>query len=83
MVDATGDGLIGLRDRALVLVGMRGIPPSELVGRRTDDCAFGKDGLTVTLRRSKTDQPGVGRETWHPARIEPRDVPGSEPAIVD
>jgi hypothetical protein len=24
------------------------------------DCAFGQDGLTVTLRRSKTDRDGAG-----------------------
>jgi hypothetical protein len=27
-----------------------------------DDCAFGKDGPTVTLRRSKIDQTGEGRK---------------------
>jgi hypothetical protein len=27
-----------------------------------DDCTFGKDGLTITLRRSKTDQEGEGHK---------------------
>jgi hypothetical protein len=63
MVDATDAGLIGLRDRALILLGFAGaFRRSELVGLDVDDCAFGKDGLTVTLRRSKTDQQGAGRK---------------------
>ena len=32
------------------------------MGLDVADCAFGKDGLTVTLRRSKTDQEGQGRK---------------------
>src|ERR1019366_4475276 len=57
MVDASDDGLIGARDRALVLLGFAGaFRRSELVALDAADCAFGKDGLTVTIRRSKTDQ---------------------------
>ena len=63
MVDSTDSGLIGLRDRALILLGFAGaFRRSELVGLDVEDCAFGKDGLTVTLRRSKTDQDGQGRK---------------------
>src|SRR6185369_16148818 len=63
MVEATGNGLIGARDRALILLGFAGaFRRSELVGLDVDDCVFGKDGLTVTLRRSKTDQAGAGRK---------------------
>ena len=52
MVEATDAGLIGLRDRALVLLGFAGaFRRSELVGLDFADCAFGKEGLTVTLRR--------------------------------
>jgi len=61
-IDATGADLIGARDRALVLVGFAGaFRRSELVALDIEDCAFGKDGLVVTLRRSKTDQEAVGR----------------------
>src|ERR1019366_1310685 len=76
MVDATDAGLIGLRDRALVLLGFAGaFRRSELVGLTVDDCAFGKDGLTVTLRRSKTDQAGAGRKIGIPYGSNPETCP--------
>lgn len=84
MVDATDAGLIGARDRALILLGFAGaFRRSELVGLSVGDCAFGKDGLTVTLRRSKTDQAGAGSEDRHTVRVESRHMPGSHNAIVD
>jgi site-specific recombinase XerD len=67
MVEATDMGLIGLRDRALLLLGFAGaFRRSELVGLDAEDCAFTKDGLTVLLRRSKTDQEGQGRKVGIP-----------------
>ena len=61
MVDATDAGIIGARDRALILLGFEGaFRRSELVGLDFEDCAFGKDGLTITLRRSKVDQEAAG-----------------------
>jgi integrase len=67
MVDATDAGIIGVRDRALVLLGFAGaFRRSELVALDLGDCTFGKDGLTVTLRRSKTDQDGAGRRIGIP-----------------
>jgi site-specific recombinase XerD len=67
MVDATDAGIIGARDRALILLGFAGASRrSELVGLDVEDCAFSKDGLTVTLRRSKTDQDGQGRKVGIP-----------------
>jgi integrase len=39
------------------------------------DCAFGKDGLTVTLRRSKTDQLGAGRKVGIPYGSNPETCP--------
>ena len=84
MVDATDAGLIGARDRALVLLGFAGaFRRSELVGLDIEDCAFGKDGLTVTLRRSKTDQAGRWPQDRHSVRIESRDVPGAHGSSVD
>jgi integrase len=63
MVDATDAAIIGSRDRALVPLGFASaFRRSELVRLDVEDCAFGKDGLTVTLRRSKTDQESVGRK---------------------
>jgi len=76
MVDATDAGLIGVRDRALILLGFAGaFRRSELVGLDTEDCAFGKDGLTVTLRRSKTDQDGAGRKIGIPHGANPETCP--------
>ena len=76
MVDATDAGLIGLRDRALVLLGFAGaFRRSELVGLNVEDCAFGKDGLTITLRRSKTDQAGAGRKIGIPYGSNPETCP--------
>ncbi len=76
MVDATDAGVIGARDRALILLGFAGaFRRSELVALNADDCAFGKDGLTVTLRRSKTDQSGTGRKIGIPYGSNPETCP--------
>jgi site-specific recombinase XerD len=76
MVDATDAGIIGTRDRAVVLLGFAGaFRRSELVALDVEDCAFGKDGLTVTLRRSKTDQQGEGRKIGIPYGSNPETCP--------
>jgi integrase len=76
MVDGTNAGLIGLRDRALILLGFAGaFRRSEIVGLDVQDCAFGKDGLTITLRRSKTDQDGQGRKIGIPYGSNPETCP--------
>jgi len=76
MVEATDAGLIGARDRALVLLGFAGaFRRSELVALDVDDCGFEKNGLTVTLRRSKTDQDGVGRKIGIPYGSNPETCP--------
>ncbi len=62
MVTTLPDGLIGVRDRAILLVGFAGaFRRSELVGLDVADLEFTNDGLAVKLRRSKTDQEGQGR----------------------
>jgi integrase len=76
MVDATDAGLIGARNRALILLGFAGaFRRSELVSLDVEDCAFGKDGLTVTLRRSKIDQEAVGRKIGIPFGSNPETCP--------
>ncbi|MBO0903815.1 site-specific integrase [Jiella sonneratiae] len=55
------DTLKGKRDRALLLLGFAGaLRRSELVGLDVADLEIGTDGITLTIRRSKTDQEGAG-----------------------
>jgi integrase len=76
MVDAADAGLIGARDRALVLLGFAGaFRRSELAGLEVADLEFTRDGLTVTLRRSKTDQEGAGRKIGVPYGSNPETCP--------
>jgi site-specific recombinase XerD len=76
MVDATDVGAIGARDRALILLGFAGaFRRSEIVGLDVEDCGFSKDGLTISLRRSKTDQAGVGRKIGIPYGSNPETCP--------
>ena len=52
-------GLLGVRDRALLLVGFAGaFRRSELVGLDVRDVEFTSDGAVIALRRSKSDQEG-------------------------
>lgn len=62
--------LVGLRDRALLTVGLAlGRRRSELVGLNVDDLhrvEHPRPGYSVTIRRSKTDQEGEGSTVWLP-----------------
>jgi site-specific recombinase XerD len=59
--------LLGIRDRALLLIGFAGaFRRSELVSLDVADLVFGPEGLLLKLRRSKTDQEGQGREVAIP-----------------
>ena len=76
MVATCRDGLLGTRDRALLLLGFAGaFRRSELVGLDVADLDFGRDGLTVTLRRSKTDQEGAGQKVGIPYGSTPATCP--------
>ena len=76
MLDATDAGVIGIRDRAIILLGFASaFRRSELVRLDLEDCTFTKDGLTVTLRRSKTDQEGTGRKIGIPYGSNPETCP--------
>jgi integrase len=55
--------LIGVRDRALLLVGFAGaFRRSELVALTVEDVTYSRDGIKILVRRSKTDQEGAGLE---------------------
>jgi site-specific recombinase XerD len=76
MIATSDEGLIGLRDRALILIGFSGaFRRSELVNLVLEDLSFTRDGLTVTLRRSKTDQDGTGRKIGIPYGANPDTCP--------
>jgi integrase len=58
---------VGLRDRALLLLGFAGaFRRSELVSLDIADFEFTRAGLIVTLRKSKTDQEGKSRRLGIP-----------------
>jgi integrase len=66
-LDATGEGPRDLRDRALLLIGFAGgFRRSELVGLTCGDVDRVRQGMILTLRRSKTDQVGEGRKIGIP-----------------
>jgi integrase len=63
VLDAIGDGPKDVRDRALLLTGFAGaLRRSELVSLDVDDIDHVRRGLTIHLRRSKTDQNGQGHK---------------------
>jgi site-specific recombinase XerD len=58
-----GDTLRQLRDRAIILVGFAGaFRRSELVALDVADIEFTPEGALINIRRSKTDQEGLGRK---------------------
>ncbi|MDA8204641.1 MAG: site-specific integrase [Thermaerobacter sp.] len=85
MVAQLPDSLLGLRDHALLLVGFAAaLRRSELVSLTRGDVQFTCDGLTIRLRRSKTDQE-AGRR-WacggHPLWLPSRNLSGALAAGV-
>jgi integrase len=64
------------RDRALLCLGFAsGCRRSERVALDVADLSFGDDGLEITIRRSKTDQEGLGRKVGIPYGGRPRTCP--------
>lgn len=67
ILDATGDTPKDTRDRALLLIGFAGgFRRSELVAIDREDVSIERAGMCVTVRRSKTDQFGLGRKVAIP-----------------
>jgi site-specific recombinase XerD len=67
MVGGKGQSLRELRDRAILLLGFAGaFRRSELVALNVDDIEETPEGMLIMLRRSKTDQEGVGRRVAIP-----------------
>lgn len=61
------EGVKGIRDKALLLIGFAGaFRRNELVSLTMADIEQAKQGLIIHLRRSKTDQDGRGRKVAIP-----------------
>jgi site-specific recombinase XerD len=76
MIARLPEGLIGIRDRALLLIGFAGgFRRSELTALDAADVAITREGLVVTIRRSKTDQEGEGRKIGVPYGSNPATCP--------
>ena len=76
MLEALPATLLGSRDRALLALGWSGaFRRSELVALDVADLAWTRDGLEVTVRRSKTDQEGAGRKVGIPYGGNPATCP--------
>jgi site-specific recombinase XerD len=67
VVRALPPSVAGRRDKALLLVGFAGaFRRSELVAIDLADISLTAAGLVITIRRSKTDQEGAGRQVGIP-----------------
>ncbi|AZO72162.1 MAG: integrase [Mesorhizobium sp.] len=67
VLERMGDDPKSTRDRALLLIGFAGgFRRSELVGLDVEDIEQVRQGIIIQLRRSKTDQEGVGRKIGIP-----------------
>ena len=76
MLQGLGSDASGCRDRALLLLGFAGaLRRSEVVGLDVADVTEGVDGLTIHVRRSKTDQEGAGRTIGIPFGSNPATCP--------
>lgn len=76
MVAMLPETVAGTRDRALFLVGFLGaFRRSELVALDVADVQITRDGLIVTIRRSKTDQDGEGQKIGIPRGKMPATCP--------
>lgn len=76
MVATLPPSAIGQRDRVLLLIGFAGaFRRSELVALDVGDVQFTRAGLVMRLRRSKTDQEGIGRSLGIPYGSQPATCP--------
>lgn len=76
LVDTCGEDRRGLRDRALILLGFAGaLRRSELASLEVADVTSARDGLVVTIRRSKTDPEGEGQKVGIPYGSRPATCP--------
>jgi site-specific recombinase XerD len=71
-----GDTVAGLLDRALLLLQFSAaLLVSELVDLKVNDVARHSEGIVLTIKRSKTDQEGIGLQKAVPYGKRLRPVP--------
>jgi integrase len=76
LLNACGNDVRGLRDRALLLIGFAGaLRRSELVAIDREHLRFTTDGMTVLIPRSKRDQEGEGATIGIPRGLNPLTCP--------
>ena len=76
IIDSLPRGLIGIRDRALLLIGFAGaFRRSELAAIQVEHVEETKEGLLIRILRSKTDPEGKGREAALPYGSTPETCP--------
>lgn len=76
MVNALPTSVRGLRDRAIVLLGVTGaFRRSEIARLRVHNVTFTHEGIRVHVVKSKTDQNGVGRVVGIVSQPNPRACP--------
>lgn len=67
MVETMPDDLVGVRDASIILVGIvTGMRRSEIVSVDVADVVFEPEGAVLTIRKSKRDQEGRGRQVAVP-----------------
>lgn len=67
LLAALPDSLIGIRDRALLLVGFAGaLRRSEVVGIDVSQCAWHRDGLIITVPESQERRDGPAQDVGLP-----------------
>ena len=67
MIASMPDTHVGIRNKAIILMGfVAGMRRSEVVGLDVSDIASEPEGVVVTIRRSKRDQEGRGRQVAVP-----------------
>ncbi len=67
MISTVPDSVVGIRDRAIILLGFTGgMRRSEVVGLDVSDVTFEPEGIILTIRKSKRDQERRGRRVAVP-----------------
>ena len=76
MVEAMPDNEVGVRDKAILLLGfLAGMRRSEIAGLDLDDLTYEPEGLIVRIKKSKRDQDGEGRFVAVPRGRRPETCP--------